>query len=198
MEGNNITDSRLLASRSYYADTLTWCVQKSQPIPTSQQIYYVCTDYRVWLMAILSGVTMVFSGYYFQQFERQKWHSLELLLNGFACLSGFTCEYRPANTGNRFWFFGFLLACSLITIFVSTFVVRIFTSITFEPQTQSTDDILSSYRLAGERFALMKLHQQAAVICFVKVYCVHLNSSHFAIGTRSKTWKHFSNTRIRN
>lgn len=163
MEDSNITDGRLLASRSYYTDTLTWCVQKSGPMNVSRQMFTICTDIRVWLFAILATIAIILAGYFAQQFELQKWHSLRLLCEGIACMCAFPCEYRPRLISHRLGFAAFLLASVILSTTVATFVTGIFMSGKFMPQTQTVNDMVKNYELAGDYFALAKLNQQITV-----------------------------------
>lgn len=50
-----ITRKYLIASRSYYHDCLTWCVQRHQQIPRWQSVFYLCTDTTVYIVFLVAG-----------------------------------------------------------------------------------------------------------------------------------------------
>lgn len=129
------------------------------------QIFSVCTDYRILIVAIVTFSFGILCGYTIQLFERRKWHSLRFLLNGLACIVGMPCEYVPNFSALRMGYAGFLLSCTVMLVVLSTYVTETYSVPYLLPQTQSVDDILNyNFRLAGDQFALMKLRGQITVI----------------------------------
>lgn len=69
------TSKSLSASRMYYQDSLTWCVQTKKPIPKWQNIFEVCKDWRVFMVMFIASLVVAAFYYLTQPFENMhpKW-----------------------------------------------------------------------------------------------------------------------------
>lgn len=139
-------------------------MHKSQPIRKSLQLFYVCTDYRVFVLTIITGTSVYCFGYYLQQFERQpKWHIFRFMINALCIIIGFTSEYNPTSDPSRISLAFGLLAGILCSVVYSTFLLRIFWKPYLWPQVQSVNEILdNNFKLVGDSFALMKLQMMVS------------------------------------
>ena len=160
-----MTNKHLEASRSYYHDALTWCVQKSQPIPLWRYVFYLCNDPLVYIIFTITGLVVLSLGYYLQQFERHpKWDWNKFIFNGYSSFLGFPCCYNPRITANRIGFMfcllgGIIFVCTLTTVLFDLALTPI-----LKPQVQSIQGIIDgNFKLVGDRFAFQKISQQTKV-----------------------------------
>lgn len=162
---NLITSKYLLASTSYYHSVFTWCVQKAQPIPVSENLLHLCRDPKVYAMFTVSVVAVLGSAYFVQQFEQPPpwdWH--RIFAEGFGCMLGFSCHYRAKNNANRALFAGFLLASTLFVIIINSVALSFLTTPILMPQFKTVEEIVSSeFNLVGSRLVLMKLRERTEV-----------------------------------
>ena len=155
-----------MASRSYYHDILTWCVQKSQPIPVWKNILYLCNDPLVYAILTIIAVMLYSLGYFCQQFERfrPKWDWNQFAFNGFCTILGFPCCYNPKTTSNRLGFMGVLLGSIAFVCTLSSVLIELFITSILNPQVQSVQEIIDgNFKLVVDRFAFHKISQQTEV-----------------------------------
>lgn len=166
MDENKLTNEHYLASRSYYHDALTWCVQKQKHIPRWRSIYRTCLDPTVWMVALITLTAAVFTCYYLQQIEDDKWDSIKLTL---ACLSitiGFAIQYKPKTLPMRIFFMTAILIHIVTTTFIVSFMMKTINDPQLENQVSSIQEIIDEkipFELVGDGFALEHLRRQKEV-----------------------------------
>lgn len=126
-------------------------------------IFYMCTDPIVYGVCTIQVVMIISLAYYLQQFEYPQWDWNKLVINGIACYCCLPCVYKPTNLSNRILFIVLLLSCIIfITIFTAIFLAG---NIRYGPQIDSISKIVANnLKLAGDRFAFLKLSEQNEVI----------------------------------
>lgn len=160
-----ITSEYFTASRSYYHDTLTFCVQTKQPIPMHENLGYACKDVKVWLIFTVMCFCVVFTGYYMQQFEDEpKFDWFRISLAGFGPCFGVVTDYNAKATPHRIAYLFCLLGAFLIYIIGSSFWILFTTNPIFENQISSVQEIINGgLELVGDRFSLQHLINQNQV-----------------------------------
>lgn len=164
LEENSITKPYLIASRPYYHDCLTWCVQKQQPIPRWTNIFYLCNDARVYLIFLVATLLVIGSAYYFQKCERQKkdWHFITIV--ALTICVGVSYPYNPRSKPMLILIMIGRFAGILFYTLLGSVLTRLVTVPHLMPQINSITDITNGdFILAGDRFALQKLSQQNEV-----------------------------------
>lgn len=166
----------LIASRSYYHNKLTWCVQKQKPIPSWIILFYACTDLRVHLTVFIQSIAIVMLLYYMEQFERypkSDWY--KIITNGFACFLGFACEFKPTILLSRLVYFLILLANIVFTATINGVLVLFVTSPILNPQVQNIQEIIGQkYIIMGDRFTLYQISQQNEVNLFDLIFSMNV------------------------
>lgn len=163
----SFTTSRdFIASHSYYHDTLTWCVQTRQPIPIHKTIPRGCKDIRVWIIYTVMCFSVIFTGYFLQQFEdlEPKWDWFRITIAAIGPCLGVVSEYRPQILPNRIFFICCIFGAFLIYIITSSFWLYFTANPIFEKQISSVHEIVNgNFQLAGDGFALQHLMKQNEV-----------------------------------
>lgn len=156
-----------MASRSYYHDHITWCVQKSHPIPLWKNIFHLCNDPLVYILLFLACVSIMWTGYVCQQFEIQKWDWHKFTFTGFRCFMGMPCTYNPKTTANRTGFLFFLFATMIYVCVLSSVLIQLIISPILNPQIQTVQEIIDGeFKLISNRFAFQKIVQHNWVNIF--------------------------------
>lgn len=162
-----ITRNYLVASRSYYHDCLTWCVQKHQQMPRWKSAFYLCTDVNVYLIFVAVALLTIGCAYYLQKTEPHKkdWHYITLV--AITICIGISHPYRPKSWPTRVLVtIGLFAGVIFYTLLTSELVIRV-TIPHFEPQINALAEITNGdFILAGDRFALQKISQQNEVAKF--------------------------------
>lgn len=165
LEENLITKKHLIATRSYYYERITWCVQKSQPIPLWKNIFYLCNDPLVYLIPFMLGILVYCIGYYCEQFERHpKWDWFKFTINGFGCMLGMPCTYNPTITATRIGILLCLFSAIIFVSLISAALMQLVMTPILNPQIKSVQEIIAgSFKLVGNRFLIEKISQQKEV-----------------------------------
>lgn len=175
---NPLTERKFTSSNSYYYNTLTWCVQKKQPIPNWQNILYYCRDPMLYVLSISSSIAALFFIYFIQQFEhfQPKWDWHRLALAGFCLMCGFVSDYKPNNLSNRVFCCFWIYSSMFFIISATCIFIGFMTTNIYENQIRSINEIINNnFELIGDDFALQHLMQQNEVITRV----TDLDYSHF-------------------
>lgn len=154
----------LIASRAYYHDHLTWCVQKAKPIPLWKNIFYICRNWDVYVVIFCGIMSLLLIVYYLYQFENpiRTWN--EVLLIIFRCAIGMSGNARPQSTPLRVVYAFGLLGGILFSIVVSSVLMRNITTPIMRPQIQTIVEITNGdFKLIGDQFMLVKLKLQNKV-----------------------------------
>lgn len=161
LDENLLTHKYFIASRAYYHDSLTWCVQKRKPIAMWKRALYLCTDVKVYVLTPLSVVLFQIPLYVFQQLESPKRCSTDLLLNALCICLGFPCTLRPKSNPCRILIISCLFASIIIVVVTASVSIRSITTPMLNPQIDSIKQITNGeFSLVGDRFAFLKmLHQ---------------------------------------
>ena len=160
-----MTNKHLEASRSYYHDALTWCVQKSQPIPLWKYVLYLCNDPLVYIIFTITGLVVYSLAYYLQQFERHpKWDWFRISETGFRIYTGFACPYRAKNSSHRIFAAAVFLGAFLFNVVLCAKVIMFLTTSIQDIQVKSTEEIVKgNFQLIVDRFSYEKILQQNQV-----------------------------------
>lgn len=164
LEENLITRNHLIASRPYYHDCLTWCVQIRQPMPRWQSVFYMCTDIRVYVSFTFFAFFAIGCAYYLQKTEPHKkdWHYITLF--ALTVCIGYPHSYRPKGNPLRVLFSIGRFGGILFYIVVTTVLLLRITVPQYMPQINSVAEITKGdFTLAGDRFAFQKISQQNEV-----------------------------------
>lgn len=165
LEEKHITNKYLVASRPYYNERLTWCVQKRKLVPVHKKILYFCTDERIFIIFGIELSLASFIIYFMQQFERHpKWDCLRITIAGIYLFFGYPCTFKPENNANRMLFIWTLFAAILYTIVLSTGSIHVLSSDIYNRQVETIHEILQNdFDLVGNEFTLQKLLQKNQV-----------------------------------
>lgn len=164
-----MTRKYLIASRPYYHDCLTWCVQKHQPIPRWQSAFYLCTDSNVYVAFSLFAFFTIGIAYYLQKTEPNKkdWHYITLV--ALTICIGYSHPYQAQNNPTRVLIsVGQFAGTIFFTVLTSMLLLRVSVP-HFMPQIDSIAEITKGdFTLAGDRFAFQKISQQNEVANHLK------------------------------
>lgn len=166
LDENLITQKYFNASRPYYHDTLTWCVQVKQPIPIWQNVFHVCRDPLVFAIYTLMCFCVVLTGYFMQRYENftPKWDWFRLTFAGISPCLGYGSAYFANIIPNRIFFLFSLFGATLSFIVTNSFIL-IFVSIPiYEHQINIRQEIIHKrFELVGDAFAFQHLTMQNQV-----------------------------------
>lgn len=158
------TKNYLKATRTYYHDHLTWCVQKAKPIPIWKSIFHLCRNMDVYLGVLILAVALLLVIYYLFQYERpvRTWN--EGLLIIFKVAIGISPSFEPKSAPFRIFYASGLLGGTIFSIVVNAVLMRNITTPILHPQIETIDEITSGeFKLIGDRFTLTKLKLQTDV-----------------------------------
>lgn len=166
LDGNRLTNEYFVASYPYYYDELTWCVQKTRPIMTWENIFKLCNDPTVYISVSMICIVTIAFFYFMQQFENgSKWCWNRITFDGIRIICGFACELKPKMYSTRLFFGIVLLGC---IPFVVTFLVTWLKCITtpfYEKQIASVEEMLHNrFEVVGNSIAFYHLKRQQQVI----------------------------------
>lgn len=155
----------LIASRAYYHDVLTWCVQEKQAIPIWKNIFGVAKNPMLFVgLSMVLNILFTATTYFFQQFDDIKWDSVRLSLAWICCCSGFVCGYKPDGISTRMFYSFNLLGSMIFTICYYARFQHISTKYFYNDQIESISAIVNnSFELMGDEFALKHLMNQNEV-----------------------------------
>lgn len=163
---NLITREHLIASRAYYYDSLTWCVQKRQSIPKWRNIFYYCQDPLVYWMYTVVVVAILSVTYYLQKCERRKkwdWH--RLTVEGFCGSVGFPCTWNPENISNRVVTIFVLFAVLILNVVFNVGISLSILTPIMNPQIRSIQEIIDgNFKLMGDQSAMQKIIHRNEII----------------------------------
>lgn len=154
----------LIASRPYYHDHLTWCVQNAQPIPKWQNISYLFVDWTP--IASLAGlvILLVTVGYFLMVAERTKKSSIDLLQIIICCALGLSAAYQPQSNPVRILFAFGIMGGMLFATLASSVLMTIATKPIQRAQIQNIQEIMmGNFSLVGDQFTLDKIIQRNEV-----------------------------------
>lgn len=164
LDENSVIKNHLIASRPYYFDHLTWCVQKAKPIPKWQNISYLFEDWTA--IASLFGllILLVAVSYFMMVVEQTKKSSLDLLQIIFCCALGLSVVFRPQSNPLRILFGFGILAGMIFSTLTSSILLTIATNPIQRPQIQTIQEtLIQNFTLVGDQFVLDKMMQQNKV-----------------------------------
>lgn len=182
LEENLNTQKHLVATRFYYYDKLTWCVQKSQLLSLWTKISsYGCSDPRVFIFLSFAALSAIFSGYIFEQLEPEShnsWDWNRTWLNAIRCYFGFSCEYNPTINVTRAGYMFLLFGSIICVTTISTRFIGLHVKNYFSPQVETIQEIIENqFDLVGNQHALQML-QQNKVLSLFDIYIL-MNHSLF-------------------
>lgn len=157
LDENLVTRKYLMASRPYYYDHLTWCVQKSKPIPLWQNIFHLCNDWNVFTGVSVTAIIVIATEYYLIQFEHpvRSWN--EMLFITLRCALGISVAFNPRTNSARCLFLFGLIGGFIFATILSA-MMRQITNPILRPQIESIDEIINgNFTLAGDRYAFIKM-----------------------------------------
>lgn len=157
---------QFVMARPYYHDVLTWCVQKAKPIPTWKNLFRMCTDPIIWAIYTVMAISVIFMGYFLQQFEdfQPKYDWLRLTFMAVCCMSGFVCDYKPKIISNRIFFMFCVFGAMIYVITMMSLILKCLCNPIFEDQIETIEEIIdNSYDLVGDGSALQHLMRRREV-----------------------------------
>lgn len=168
LDGNLFTSERLVASRAYYHDVITLCVRAKQMISYEDNISEVFhrIDWKVWFIYTLMCVSVVFTGYFMQQYEelQPKWDWFRLTFSGMAPCFGFVSDYQPKIAPNRIFFIFCIFGAMLSYIVTTSMLLLLLKNPMYEKQIQSIEEIIrKDFEIVGDKFAFQHLKMQHQV-----------------------------------
>lgn len=171
-----MTHKYFTASRSYYHDSLTWCVQKRKPIAMWKRPLYLCTDVAVYVLTLLTVVLFLVLLYVFQQLEYPRRCSTDLIANSFCICLGFPCALNPKSNPGRILVIACLFASIIIVVVTGTVSIGSITKPILNPQVDSIQQITNGeFNLIGDRFAFLKMLHQNEVngSIYINISSIH-------------------------
>lgn len=158
-----------VATFPYYNDELTWCVQKSKPIPLWKNIFKLINDRSYWTILTLACILVISLIYFMQTFDqvKPKWDVIRIIFCGLRIYCGFVCEYKPKINSTRILFTSLLLAFILFDVTFVTFWSEYMKTTHFEDQINTVKGIIDNeFEIVGDVFALHHLKHQNEVNSF--------------------------------
>lgn len=177
MDENLITTEQFIASRSYYSDTLTWCVREKSPIPRWKNIYHLCSDPIVFILYGFMCFACVFTAYFLQQFEdlQPKWDWFRITFAGICCCVGSTTYYKPKTFSNRNFFLFLLFGNMIFVISFISCLIQLVSAAIYDHQIESVREMLDdSFELLCDEFTFQHLIKQNEVIWFYSILIVDI------------------------
>lgn len=167
MDEHSMLNTNLTASKPYYFDSITWCLQKNKPISVAKAVFRLCNDPFVYAILALEALVSTNFAYFMEMFEKathRKWNVFEFSVAGFACHSGWSCIYQPRNNAARIFAIFIYLGTFSFSIILITFVLQCFTTPLFDPQVESIEQMIKNdYKLIGNAFAFNKISERNQV-----------------------------------
>lgn len=141
---------------------VTWCVQQKQPIPIWRNLFLLCNDPLVFITFGILCIIVLSMIYFIQQFEdkQPKWDLLRHITDGICVFCCFSCEYRPQIISIRIVFAFFVLGCIIFNISNFAFWMKIVEIQYYEKQIETVQQIVNSFHLVGDEFALEHVKRQ--------------------------------------
>lgn len=168
LDENVKTNKYLIASQSYYHDSLTWCVQQRKAIPLWQNLFHICHNPIIWAIFFVAVIMEISSVYILEQFEyRTKWDWHRIFFDGLRIHMGFSCVYNPKNNASRVLYLFILFACIIFTITISSTLLQFIASPILSTQVKTVQQIIDEqFTLIGGGFELQKLNQsEVNIVC---------------------------------
>lgn len=164
LDGSPVIKNHLIASRPYYHDHLTWCVQNAKPIPKWQNISYLFVDWTPFASICALVILLVTIGYFLMVAERTKKSSIDLLQIIACCSMGLPAAYQPQSNPVRILFAFGIMGGILFATLTSSVLMTIATKPIKRAQIQNIQEILmGNFSLAGDQFTLDKIIQRNEV-----------------------------------
>lgn len=164
LDENLVTNKYLFASRPYHHDYLTWCVQKTTPIPLWQHIFHLCSDWIVYAAITVTAIILIAFEYYLIHFERPFRNWNEMLTITLCAALGLPVAFTPRTNAFRVLFVFGLFAGLMFAITVSSMVMRLITSPILRPQIQTIAEITTGhFKMVGDRFVFHWMSKQNQV-----------------------------------
>lgn len=155
-DDNLLMSEYFVASFPYYHDELTWCVQKSGPIPLWRNVFKLCEDLVVLSVFALMCIVYVATMFVMQQYEdtHPKWDWTRTSFSIIRLLSGLVMDYSPKLHSARLFFTSCLFGCMIFdTVFIALWT-KCMTTPFFEHQVKSRQEIIDNrFGMAGDYFA---------------------------------------------
>lgn len=153
------------ASRNYYHDMITFCVQEKKPIPLWQNFFRLCEDPIIYMLFAIMAVTGIFLFYYSHQFEDRPmydWH--RVTMEAIRLMCGWTIGYRPKILPTKILYVSCLFGSLIFTVEFLALFLNLLNTTMFKHQIQSIQEILDqSFQVVGDDFALQHLKKQNTV-----------------------------------
>lgn len=170
LDENLITKQYFFASRPYYRDELTWCVQQRQPIPKWKNFLRLCLDPSVHAIGFFLSFLTLIVCLYMDQFEstQPKWDWHKHFLSCFCICLGSFPQRKPKIFATRIHFASLLFGGMILSNTVFSFMLVMLKAPMFDPQLDSIHEILEddAFKLVGDNFALQQLIRKSGV-CFM-------------------------------
>lgn len=168
MDESLLANQQFVASRPYYHDVITWCVRAKQLISYEDNVIHIAyrIDWEVWFIYTIMCVSVVFTGYFMQQYEelQPKWDWFRITFSGMAPCFGFVSEYTPRIFPNRIFFICCVFGAMLSYIVTTSMLLFFLTKPLYEKQIQSIGEIIDKdFEIVGDGFALQHLKMQHQV-----------------------------------
>lgn len=165
LDESPVVKNHLIASRAYYHDHLTWCVQNAKPIPKWQNISYLFVGWTPIASIAALVILLVTVGYFLMVAERTKTSSIELLQIIICCALGLSAAYfQPQSNPVRILFAFGILGGMLFATLASSVLMTIATKPIQRAQIQNIQEILmENFSLVGDQFTLDKIIQRNEV-----------------------------------
>lgn len=155
-----VTIQHLVASHSYYHDSLTWCVQKAKDISSWINLFYVCTDPIVYIVATVEIFLIVGTAYILQQLEDARWDWNRISLYTIGVALGFAVDFMPKSIPFRIFFIIQLFAAMFFGIKMSSTMITQATTPIRNPQINSVQEMIDrDFSFTLDRFTFTKLSQ---------------------------------------
>lgn len=163
---NNLSNEHFTTSHPYFHDELTWCVQKSQTIPSWKKIFYLCNDPLVWILHTIMNFSSVLLIFSLQRFEdlQPKWDWNRITLAGFAFFLGVAYRFRPQIFPLRVYYTFVVFGCMLYSNVILSAIINIIWEPIYQHQVKSIKEVVDgSFEMVGDELALRHMIQNNEV-----------------------------------
>lgn len=167
LEENLPTNQFFIASRHYYYDILTWCVQIRKRVPLWKNVLYLCCDPIAYALFAFTVVLATFLGYFMQQFEPcTGWDWNHIMITGLGTVLVGQVPFTVTTTFFRIFVISIQFGSILYTTIMSSFLIIFITYPLLNPQITSISEIFDgNFNLVGNQFAFNKISERNEVMC---------------------------------
>lgn len=166
LDENLLSNQHFIATTSYYQDELTWCVQKSRPIPIWINFFRMTNSPPVWIVLIIICFFAIYFVHFMEALEsdKPKWDWMRIAFAAIRISCCLVSEYKPKTLPTRINFIAWLFGSMIFyTSFISIWT-KFMTSFIFEHQVESIREILNyNFELVGDEFSFNHIMRQNQV-----------------------------------